>query len=74
MNDFDVAFKRIDADTSDYYVLGYYSNNPDPLRKTRRVEVRTTRAGVKVSYRQSSRLDAGPERQARPTPSEPAKA
>ena len=25
-NDFDKALKRIDAETSDYYVLGYYSS------------------------------------------------
>ncbi len=29
-NDFDKALKRIDADSSDYYILGYYSSNPDP--------------------------------------------
>ena len=27
-NDFDKALKRIDAETSDYYVLGYYSRTP----------------------------------------------
>ena len=27
-NGFDAALKRIDAETSDYYVLGYYSSNP----------------------------------------------
>ena len=32
-NDFDKALKRIDAETSDYYVLGFYSSNPDPLRR-----------------------------------------
>ncbi len=32
-NDFDKALKRIDAETSDYYVLGYYSSNPDPLKR-----------------------------------------
>jgi len=47
-NDFDKALKRIDAETSDYYVLGYYSSNPDPLKRTRRVEVRTTRPGLNV--------------------------
>ena len=31
-NDFDKALKRIDAETSDYYVLGYYSKNPDPTQ------------------------------------------
>ena len=35
-NDFDKALKRIDDETSDYYVLGYYSTNPDPLKRTRR--------------------------------------
>ena len=45
-NDFDKALKRIDAETSDYYVLGYYSTNPDPLKRTRRIEVKTKRDGV----------------------------
>ena len=44
-NDFDKALKKIDAETSDYYVLGYYSSNPDPLRKRRKIEVRVTRKG-----------------------------
>ena len=35
-NDFDKALKRIDAETSDYYVVGYYSNNPDPRKRTGR--------------------------------------
>jgi VWFA-related protein len=47
-NDFDKALKRIDAETSDYYVLGYYSSNPDPLRRIRRIEVKTTRPGLSV--------------------------
>ena len=47
-NDFDKALKRIDNETSDYYVLGYYSKNPDPLKRTRRIEVRSTRTGVNV--------------------------
>jgi len=59
-NDFDKALKRIDAETSDYYVLGYYSTNPDPLKRTRRIEVRTKRNGVNVWSRTSYSL--------RPTP------
>jgi VWFA-related protein len=47
-NDFDKALKRIDNETSDYYVLGYYSSNPDPLKRRRRVEIRTTRQGLNV--------------------------
>src|SRR4029453_10972226 len=44
-NDFDKALKRIDAETSDYYVLGYYSTNPDPLKKRRNIEIRVNRSG-----------------------------
>lgn len=55
-NDFDRALKRIDAETSDYYVLGYYSSNPDPTRRTRRIEVKTTRKGVDVWARSSYTL------------------
>lgn len=45
-NDFDRNLKRIDAETSDYYILGFYSNNPDPLRRNRRIEVKATRPDV----------------------------
>ena len=55
-NDFDKGLKRIDNETSDYYVLGYYSSNPDPLRRTRRIEVRTTRPGVTVRARETYSL------------------
>jgi VWFA-related protein len=50
-NDVEKGLKRIDDETSDYYVLGYYSSNPDPLRRTRRIELRTTRPNVTVSGR-----------------------
>jgi VWFA-related protein len=59
-NDFDRALKRIDAETSDYYVLGYYSSNPDPLRRTRRIEVRTKRDGLNVWSRTSYSLRLPP--------------
>jgi VWFA-related protein len=55
-NDFDKALKRIDAETSDYYVLGYYSSNPDPLKRTRRIEVKTKRDGLNVWSRTSYSL------------------
>ena len=55
-NDFDKALKRIDAETSDYYVLGYYSTNPDPLRRTRKIEVRARRDGLNVWSRTSYSL------------------
>ena len=37
-NDFNKALERIDAETSDYYVLGYYSTNPDPTERRRQVK------------------------------------
>jgi VWFA-related protein len=46
MNDFKKALSTIDALTSDYYVLGYYSSNPDPLHRVRKIEVKVTRPGV----------------------------
>ena len=55
-NDFAKALKRIDAETSDYYVLGYYSNNPDPLKKRRKIEVKVTRKGMNVFHRAEYRL------------------
>jgi VWFA-related protein len=50
-NDFTKALKRIDAETSDYYVVGYYSSNPDPLKRRRRVEVKVNRPNVELRYR-----------------------
>lgn len=47
-NDFSKALKRIDNETSDYYVLGYVSSNPDPTQKRRRIEVKVTRQGANV--------------------------
>src|SRR5215468_3227905 len=50
-NDFDKALKRIDAETSDYYVLGYYSKNPDPTKRRRSVEVKVVRSNAHVWFR-----------------------
>jgi VWFA-related protein len=56
-NDFVKGLKRIDAETSDYYVVGYYSNNPDPLKKRRRIEVKiANRKGLNVFHRSEYRL------------------
>jgi VWFA-related protein len=46
-NDFSKALKRIDAETSDYYVIGYYSKNPDASKRRRNIEVRVLRSGQK---------------------------
>jgi VWFA-related protein len=48
-NDFDKALKRIDAETSDYYILGYYSKNPDPTKRRRKIEVKARKNGVELS-------------------------
>jgi VWFA-related protein len=50
-NDFDKALKRIDADSSDYYILGYYSSNPDPTHRRRKIEVKVLRSGMDVFTR-----------------------
>ncbi len=55
-NDFAGALKRVDAETSDYYVLGYYSTNSDPARRTRRLEVTVDRPGVSVAARRAYSL------------------
>jgi VWFA-related protein len=60
-NDFDKALKRIDAETSDYYVLGYYSSNPDPTQKRRQVEIRIKKpeasgATYELTYRREYQL------------------
>ena len=61
-NNFDDAFARIDAETSDYYVLGYYSTNPDPLRRTRQLKVNVNREDMDVRSRTSYSI-ALPDRQ-----------
>jgi VWFA-related protein len=55
-NDFDKALKRIDAETSDYYVLGYYSSNPDPLKRTRKIDVKVNRPDMQIVHRTSYSL------------------
>ncbi|HEX7070583.1 MAG TPA: VWA domain-containing protein, partial [Rhodothermales bacterium] len=60
-NDFDKALKRIDAETSDYYVLGYYSTNPDPTKRNRKLEIKTTRNGVNVWSRRAYSLRPPPD-------------
>ena len=59
-NDFTRALKRVDAETSDYYVLGYYSKNPDILKRRRSVDVRVTRAGLSVWARKEYVLKPAP--------------
>ncbi len=55
-NDFVSALKRIDAETSDYYMIGYYPTNPDPTRRTRAIEITVTRPDITVQSRQAYSL------------------
>jgi VWFA-related protein len=53
VNDVSAGLKRIDAETSDYYVLAYSSSNSDPLTRVRRIEVSAKRPGATVFHRTS---------------------
>jgi len=61
-NDFEKALKRIDAETSDYYMLGYYSTNPDPLKRTRQIDVKVKRKDIDVWARKSYSIKTGPRK------------
>ena len=50
-NDYKKAIERIDNETSDYYMLGYRSTNPDPLKKRRYIEIKVTVPGATVFHR-----------------------
>jgi VWFA-related protein len=52
-NDYRRALQRIDAETSDYYVIGYISNNPDLRRRNRTIKVEVKRPGINVNHRTS---------------------
>jgi VWFA-related protein len=64
-NNFDDMLQRIDAETSDYYVVGYYSSNPDVQDRTRELEIRVSRENADVWSRTSyslrpERVDGAP--------------
>jgi VWFA-related protein len=64
-NDFDKALKRIDAESSDYYVLGYYSSNPDPTRRRRQLAIKVTRPKLSVTSQRTEYVLKSPPK---PTP------
>jgi VWFA-related protein len=70
MNDFDKALKNIDAASSDYYVLGYYSSNPDPTKRRRQIDVKVMRKDANVFSRKEYVLKA-PKAAAKPLPPPP---
>ena len=50
-NNFGEGLRRIDAEMSDYYVVGFYSNAPDSDARLRRLRVEVDRPGVSVRHR-----------------------
>jgi VWFA-related protein len=56
VNDFASEFKKIDAATSDYYLIGFTSTNPDPTRRLRRLEVTVGRPDITVAARSAYSL------------------
>ena len=58
-NNFDELLRRVDAETSDYYVLGFYTNNPDPTNWRRELDVTVNREGVSVQSRGSYTFGQG---------------
>ena len=63
-NDFRRGLQRIDAETSDYYIIGYYSTNPDPLRIRRVVEMTApSRPDITLIYEREYRIERSVRRQ-----------
>jgi VWFA-related protein len=63
-NDMDKALKRIDAESSDYYVLGFYSSNPDPTHRRRQLSVKVTRPRLNVTSQRTEYVLKPPPRPA----------
>jgi VWFA-related protein len=59
-NDFKKAFQRIDNETSDYYILGYNSNNPDPKKVRRSIRIEVNRPNLTMVYRPEYTLPPPP--------------
>jgi len=51
MNDFKKGIQMIDNQTSDYYLLGYTSNNPDPFKRRRSIKIEVNKPGLDLIYR-----------------------
>ena len=62
-NDFSSALREIDAETSDYYILGFYTSNPDPTLRTRRLDIEVLGredADIAVQHHTHYSLPRGP--------------
>lgn len=72
-NDFAAELKKIDAETSDYYVLGYTSSNPDVGKRVRQIEVKVGRPDVTVHARRAYSLKPAGQPPRPPAPPKPRK-
>ena len=52
VGDFRDVFRKVQGDTSGYYLLGYYSSNTERDGRWRRVKVRISAPGVRVRHRE----------------------
>ena len=62
-NDFGDALRQIDAETSDYYILGFYTSNPDPTFRTRKLDIEVVGRedqSIDVDHRTHYTLPRGP--------------
>jgi VWFA-related protein len=50
-NDIRPLLRRIDQEMGDYYVIGYNTNNPDPMKLRRRIEITVNRQDVNLIYK-----------------------
>jgi hypothetical protein len=57
-NDYTKGLQRIDAETSDYYIIGYTSTNPDPFKIKRTIKFEVMRPEVgELNYRNEYMID-----------------
>jgi VWFA-related protein len=49
-NDFERPFRMLEADSSEYYLLSYYSSNSTRDGRFRRISVRVRRPGIELKY------------------------
>jgi hypothetical protein len=67
-NDFNTAFDRIVQENSQYYLLGYYSNNTRRDGRFRRIQIRLKRPGLRVARARSGYYEPRGRRPADPAP------
>lgn len=61
-NNFEGILRRIDSETSDFYQIGYVSNNPDPTKIRRFIKVEITRPGLQEPIYRSEYTIPRPDR------------